>query len=195
VAHRERSEPMCRVGGVSGSEVFAHLRALPPPGASRHPPHKGEGQERKSFAGLDPTRGREKEVPDVRRRSSSLPREAVCRRTRCLFSLPCEAVGRVAHRERSERCVGWGCFREFPMSTAIALNRPPPRPPADPPHASRGRDKKERAATRPCSLVGGVRSLRAIVPHLQQSRDNRSRSPKLALRLLRSNDAGKFSRG
>jgi hypothetical protein len=106
-----------------------------------------------------------------------------------------EAVGRVAHRERSERCVGWGCFREFPMSTAIALNRPPPRPPADPPHASRGRDKKERAATRPCSLVGGVRSLRAIVPHLQQSRDNRSRSPKLALRLIRSNEAGKFSRG
>jgi hypothetical protein len=50
VAHRERSEPMCRVGGVSGSEVFAHLRALPPPGASRHPPHKWEGQERKSFA-------------------------------------------------------------------------------------------------------------------------------------------------
>jgi hypothetical protein len=29
---------------------------------------------------------------------------------------------------------------------------------------------------------------------LQQSRDNRSRSPKLALRLIRSNEAGKFSR-
>jgi hypothetical protein len=27
--------------------LFAHCRALPPPGASRHPPHKGEGLHRR----------------------------------------------------------------------------------------------------------------------------------------------------
>src|SRR5438270_780306 len=34
-------------GGLLEQERFlAHCRALPPPGASRHPPHKGEGWER-----------------------------------------------------------------------------------------------------------------------------------------------------
>ena len=47
--------------------------------------------------------------------SSSLLREAVrSRRAKLALSFPSsrEAVGRVAHRERSERCAGWGCFRE-----------------------------------------------------------------------------------
>src|SRR4051812_5757850 len=30
-------------GGASASEVLAHGNELPPPGASRHPPHKWEG--------------------------------------------------------------------------------------------------------------------------------------------------------
>ena len=43
VAHRERSERCDGRGAASTKGFFAHCRALPPPGASRHPPHKGEG--------------------------------------------------------------------------------------------------------------------------------------------------------
>jgi len=42
VAHREQSE-RCDGWGCFRKQVFSHLYALPPPGASRHPPHKWEG--------------------------------------------------------------------------------------------------------------------------------------------------------
>jgi len=39
-------------------------------------------------------------------------------------SLPLVLVGRVAHREQSERCDGWGCFRKQVFSHLYVL--PPP---------------------------------------------------------------------
>src|SRR6266487_457231 len=41
VARCERSEQRVGWGAASAKGLFAHCRALPPPGASRHPPHKG----------------------------------------------------------------------------------------------------------------------------------------------------------
>jgi len=57
-----------------------------------------------------------------------------------------EAVGRVAHRERSERCGGWGWFTDSNVGRDYTMDEPPPGASRHPPH-KRGRDRKELAMT------------------------------------------------
>jgi len=121
-------------------------RELPPPGASRHPPHEdGGGMKTADAVALYATMARAQ--PSLlrhceRKRSNPLPATtrviassrsllAMTSRTihtflllsrnrgerSSLFLIPPTFVGRVAHREHCEGCVGWGavsCLASYP---------------------------------------------------------------------------------
>jgi hypothetical protein len=121
-------------------------RELPPPGASRHPPHEdGGGMKTADAVALYATMARAQ--PSLlrhceRKRSNPLPATtrviassrsllAMTSRTMhtflllsrnrgersSLFLIPPTFVGRVAHREHCEGCVGWGavsCLASYP---------------------------------------------------------------------------------
>jgi len=62
-------------------------------------------------------------------------------------------VGRVARRERSERCGGWGLSPRATYSCSGVRRQTPPGASRHPPHKS-GRDKKERASLVPTLTKG-----------------------------------------
>jgi len=118
---------MCRVGGCFMP------RELPPPGASRHPPHEdGGGMKTADAVALFAMTVCAPPLPATTRViASSRSLLAMTSRTihtflllsrnrgerSSLFLIPPTFVGRVAHREHCEGCVGWGavsCLASYP---------------------------------------------------------------------------------
>src|SRR5450631_1572367 len=81
------------------------------------------------------------------------------REGRLLIPPPRVAVGRVAHRERSERCDGWGVLRRIQPPDHLLRHPPPDRPSAGhPPHrfAGGGRSKRTDSGEVEIVLVPGI---------------------------------------
>jgi hypothetical protein len=96
-------------------------------------------------------------------------REAVGSSSSLPLSLPREAVGRVAHRERSETmCRVGGGSTHSNAGREFCSSRPPPDWPSasHPPHKKWGRDKKHRCAALPQQRVIIARSARDEAIHV-----------------------------